>query len=563
MTLKASFNSLSDSLCFASAITPLLLTVLITSGCQETETSAPPHGSQSTVYDSAPQTHGTSIGVSTPSPSKTIARVNGYPIELSEVDQKIRFELHDLNWQAYQLRQAALNKLVQKQADTGSQTQAQSKQQAIENLLTPPIPPVTELPKSSVSAKGQIHAPLSVAVFCSFQSPHCKRMQPVYQALAQQLGDQIRFEHFDYPLSFHRNARPAANAARCANSYGKFWEYSDALYAHQDDLTPERFLSIATQLHINTPEFKACLENLEYREYVEQDVTFGESLGLSNVPITFINGLYIKGPALLSTLNFYSQYALSQVADQALSKDQKRDKQQQIEKSQLPLRLVAINLASDAEHSTAVIELIDDESQALFRNNQPIQFSDYFSEPPILVTIEAQRVLIKHQGVLSFLSLTAPSSDTASNAQNTTQKATAVTSTGTFNEDQQTNQDSLELYPERRFNEGNRELPVTTLTPLSREWLDEQLMNQSQLEEHFQPASHKVEGQSLLKLSDVQQQEFYQTLGLQEGDVVLRVNDAWVYDGQNTLWETLDQEKDVTIQLIRHGLPVRYDYSVQ
>ena len=38
-------------------------------------------------------------------------------------------------------------------------------------------------------------------------------------------GDKVKLVYRDYPLPFHENARPAAEAANCANAQGKFWEY--------------------------------------------------------------------------------------------------------------------------------------------------------------------------------------------------------------------------------------------------------------------------------------------------------------------------------------------------
>ncbi len=486
-----------------------------------------------------------------PAPDKTVAQVNGYPIEQGELDQHIRFQLHDLEWQAYQLRQAALQRLIEQQ----NQQQGITRSEVI-NHLSPPIPPLTELPKSTLAAKGPASAPITVSVFCSFQSPHCQRMQPVFKALAEQYPHQLQFAHYDYPLSFHRNARPAANAARCANQQGKFWPYASALYAHQDDLTPTRFLSIAEQLNIKTPTFEHCLNDLSFKNAVEQDVAFGEQLGLGNVPVTFINGLYIKGPVPLATLKFYTDYALAQ---QGLPQDQTPAS---IVRSPLPLRLVAINESNDPQHSTVVIEYTDTQSQQIFRQNQPIQFDQAFSVAPLLVAIEDDRIVLNHLGRLSFLPLQTSTSPSNDQEIQDTQLATSATSSSLSSTTAQ-HSTSWQTYPERRFNEGHRELPVTSITPLSRAWLDEQLANQSQLERHFQTAEHQVEGQSLMKLRNITDQEFYRTLGLQDNDVVLRVNDQWLHDGQNSLWDTLKHEQEVSLQLMRNGLPVRYDYSIQ
>jgi len=106
-------------------------------------------------------------------------------------------------------------------------------------------------------------------------------------------------------------------------------------------------------------------------------------------------------------------------------------------------------------------------------------------------------------------------------------------------------------------------VPPVGETPLSREWIEDQLLQQAELEAHFQAAEHEVEGVRLTKLSGVEQSEFYQTLGLQEGDVLMRVNEQWVHEAQNTLFESLETGTRVSVVLVRRGLPVQLVYTIQ
>lgn len=530
----------------------LLLTTGAILGCQE-QASNRSAADSNTQKASLPQaTLDTTDPTISPSPdTRTIvADINGDPIDQSELDKKIRFQLYDLEWQAYQLRVNALKQLV-----TQEFSDQADEPPTVNIQLTPPIPPLTHLPHSAVTAKGELTAPITVAVFCSFQSPHCKRMQPVYQQLQKQHPGKLRFEHFDYPLSFHRYARPAANAARCANQQGKFWEFASALYAFQDDLNDVRYRTIAQQLGIDSPEFQHCLSTLKYRNAIEYDIALGENLTLSNVPITFINGLYVKGPVPLATLNFYTQYALTQLENTT------QPPVYPLVRTGLPLRLVAINLASDPQHSSVVLEHTETKEQRLFQRNQAIQFPKQTFEAPLLSQIEAQRILLTHDNRQEYLPLTHSS---AVHSKEEKPSLSHTTATSQIDDERMADtEDTWEAYPDRRFNEGNRELPVTAITPLSRAWLDQQLINQTELEQHFQPAEHQVEGHALLKLNEIAQQEFYQTLGLKEGDVVLRVNDQWLHNGQNPLWDTLNQQEAVSIQLIRKGLPIRYDFAIE
>lgn len=106
-------------------------------------------------------------------------------------------------------------------------------------------------------------------------------------------------------------------------------------------------------------------------------------------------------------------------------------------------------------------------------------------------------------------------------------------------------------------------VPPVGETPLSREWIEDQLLQQAELEAHFQAAEHEVEGVRLTKLTGVQQSEFYQTLGLQEGDVLMRVNEQWVHEAQNNLFESLDKGSRVSVVLVRRGLPMQMVYTIQ
>lgn len=105
-------------------------------------------------------------------------------------------------------------------------------------------------------------------------------------------------------------------------------------------------------------------------------------------------------------------------------------------------------------------------------------------------------------------------------------------------------------------------MPTGTLT-LSKDWMTKQLVNQDELASHFQHAEHVVEGVRLLKLHNVDKSDFYQVLGLQTNDVVLQVNGEWVHEQQNTLWQSLQSESQITLLVMRGGFPIRYNYTVE
>ena len=56
----------------------------------------------------------------------------------------------------------------------------------------------------------------------------------------------------------HNRAKPAAEAAQCANEQGKFWEYHDKVFANQSGLSDDDLKKYATELGLNVEAFTAC-----------------------------------------------------------------------------------------------------------------------------------------------------------------------------------------------------------------------------------------------------------------------------------------------------------------
>ena len=107
--------------------------------------------------------------------------------------------------------------------------------------------------------------------------------------------EQVRIVFRDYPLPNHPFARPAAEAAQCANAQGKFWEYHDKVFENQATLQDERLKQFAVEIGIDPESFNACFDSGEFRDDVEADYRDGERLGVTGTPAFFINGRFISG----------------------------------------------------------------------------------------------------------------------------------------------------------------------------------------------------------------------------------------------------------------------------
>ena len=135
---------------------------------------------------------------------------------------------------------------------------------------------------------------MTIVEFSDYECPFCKRAEPAVDKVMEVYGDKVRLFYRDYPLAFHANAKPAAEAAHCANLQGKFWPYHQKLMA-SEDLSSEKLKSIADEVGLEREKFDACLAKNDFAAAIEQDVKDGDAVGVNGTPAFFINGRMLDG----------------------------------------------------------------------------------------------------------------------------------------------------------------------------------------------------------------------------------------------------------------------------
>ncbi|MEM2856852.1 MAG: DsbA family protein [Candidatus Nitrosocaldaceae archaeon] len=81
----------------------------------------------------------------------------------------------------------------------------------------------------------------------------------------------------------------AAEASYCAYDQGKYWEYHDLLYNNQQGendgwAKSENLIKLASDLGLDTNEFKECLESGKYKDRVESNREIAIQNGLRGTP---------------------------------------------------------------------------------------------------------------------------------------------------------------------------------------------------------------------------------------------------------------------------------------
>ena len=189
-------------------------------------------------------------------------------------------------------------------------------------VTTPPPPPSGSTPpparqavgadvlvRATSAVLGNPNAPVTVVEFSDFQCPFCGRFHATVEPKI--ISDYVRtgkvkFVYRDFPFldgfpgvsADQKESHWASEAARCAGAEGKFWEYHDYLFQHQNGenqgaFAKDKLKAFASALKLDTAAFNSCLDSDKYANEIEQDKSDASTAGVSATPTTFVNGVMV------------------------------------------------------------------------------------------------------------------------------------------------------------------------------------------------------------------------------------------------------------------------------
>jgi len=148
--------------------------------------------------------------------------------------------------------------------------------------------------------RGPKNAPVVLEIYGDFQCPSCAVASQAIDDLQKEFEGLLRVVFHEFPLSMHRHAVRAAEAAEAAALQGKFWEMHDALYQYQpiwsQSTDPTLFFdSYASTIGLDVERFRADRQSSEIEGKVIDDGNSGLLRGVRNTPTMFLNGVQAKG----------------------------------------------------------------------------------------------------------------------------------------------------------------------------------------------------------------------------------------------------------------------------
>ena len=146
--------------------------------------------------------------------------------------------------------------------------------------------------------KGPDDALVTIVEFSDFECPFCGRVEPTLDQVKDKYGKDVRVVWMNNPLPFHKNAKPAANAALEAHAQKGdegFWQMHEKLFQNQKALTRENLETYAKEIGLNMKKFKEALDSDKYASTIQEQQALSTKLGARGTPAFFINGRNLRG----------------------------------------------------------------------------------------------------------------------------------------------------------------------------------------------------------------------------------------------------------------------------
>jgi protein-disulfide isomerase len=174
-------------------------------------------------------------------------------------------------------------------AEDGSSAKASSSDHA-----SSPIPITKNDPQY-----GNTDALVTIVEVSDFECPFCSRVGATMKQIKETYKpDQVRIIWKHNPLPFHKNARPAHEAAATVMALAgseAFWKFHDSAFANQKELTEANFEQWAVAAGVPAPKFNEAFKAKKYASKVDEDLALSKKIGISGTPGFRINGKLLSG----------------------------------------------------------------------------------------------------------------------------------------------------------------------------------------------------------------------------------------------------------------------------
>ena len=209
--------------------------------------------------------------------------------------------------------------------------------------------------------RGERDALVTIVLFSDFQCPFCGRLEPTLESVRTRYGRDVRVIWKNQPLSFHQNAKPAAEAAEGVFELAgndAFWRFHDRCFANQMSLSQSNYEAWARSEGVDATTFSRGLSSHRWQMKVDDDSALATRVGATGTPTAFVNGIKVSGAQPLTVFEKTIDEELPK-ARSAVASGTTRD-HVYVERSRINYALAATGTATPTTTATYVAPDLDD-----------------------------------------------------------------------------------------------------------------------------------------------------------------------------------------------------------
>jgi len=138
---------------------------------------------------------------------------------------------------------------------------------------------------------GTSNDPIRIVMYGDFFCEPCKKAYTsVKSIIRQKSGERVQWVWKSITNITNTESISSAVAAYCAQKQGKFWEFSELLFANQNSFSTEQYIQYAKILNFNNEVFNSCInDNATKTLVVSQSNNYQKELNINETPVIYIN----------------------------------------------------------------------------------------------------------------------------------------------------------------------------------------------------------------------------------------------------------------------------------
>ncbi len=139
---------------------------------------------------------------------------------------------------------------------------------------------------------GNANAPVTVMLFADLQCPFSRRLyERVLQRVVKDYAGRVRVVWRDFPLRFHKGARPASLAAREVyrqKNHAAFFEFISLVFKNYRSISTANLARWAQQVGADPARVRAAVRTKSQDKRVAADIAAGKAAGVRGTPHAFV-----------------------------------------------------------------------------------------------------------------------------------------------------------------------------------------------------------------------------------------------------------------------------------